>query len=53
LMRYMAKPSQDDPTKDPEFPKMVQTFLKTPPKPHKAAGKRKSSAKRKRPEKAK
>jgi hypothetical protein len=24
-----------DPTKDPEFRKVVQTFLRTPPKPHK------------------
>jgi hypothetical protein len=30
----MAKP---DPTKDPEFQKVVQTFLRTPPKPHKKA----------------
>jgi hypothetical protein len=33
----MAKP---DPTKDPEFQKVVQTFLRTPPKPHKAKAKR-------------
>jgi len=24
-----------DPTKDPEFQKVVRRFLKTPPKPHK------------------
>jgi hypothetical protein len=33
----MAKP---DPTKDPEFQKVVQTFLQTKPKPHKPLGKR-------------
>jgi hypothetical protein len=29
----------DDPTKDPEFQKVVQTFLQTPPQPHKPSGK--------------
>jgi len=28
----MAKP---DPTKDPKFQQVVQTFLRTPPQPHK------------------
>jgi hypothetical protein len=27
---------KSDPTKDPEFQKVVQTFLRTPPQPHKA-----------------
>jgi hypothetical protein len=26
---------KSDPTKDPEFQKVVRRFLKTPPKPHK------------------
>jgi hypothetical protein len=25
-----------DPTKDPKFQQVVQTFLRTPPKPHRA-----------------
>jgi hypothetical protein len=29
----MAK--KPDPTKDPDFQRVVQTFLNTPPKPHK------------------
>jgi hypothetical protein len=29
-----------DPTKDPEFQKVVQTFLRTPPKPHKVGPKK-------------
>jgi hypothetical protein len=33
----MAKP---DPTKDPEFQKVVRHFLSTPPKPHKPLGKK-------------
>jgi hypothetical protein len=28
-----------DQTKDPEFQKVVQTFLQTPPQPHKPSGK--------------
>jgi hypothetical protein len=39
----MAK--DPDPTQSPEFQKVVQTFLRTPPKPHQAA-------KEKRPKKA-
>ncbi len=38
----MSKP---DPTKDPEFQKVVQTFLRTPPTPHKTRGKRKKRLK--------
>jgi hypothetical protein len=34
----MAKTS--DPTKNPEFQKVVQTFLHTKPQPHKPIGKR-------------
>jgi hypothetical protein len=34
--------SKSDPTKDPEFQKVVQAFLHTKPKPHKAAKKRKA-----------
>lgn len=30
----MAKSPKSDPAKDPEFQKVVQHFLKTPPKPH-------------------
>jgi hypothetical protein len=37
-----------DPTKDPEFQKVVQTFLHTKPQPHKPIGKRKIRSKRKR-----
>jgi hypothetical protein len=33
----MAKP---DPTKDPEFQKVVRHFLTTPPRPHKPLGKK-------------
>jgi hypothetical protein len=39
----MAKP---DPTKEPEFQKVVQTFLHTKPKPHKPLGKRRRGKKR-------
>jgi len=31
-----------DPTKDPNFQKVVQTFLHTKPQPHKPLGKRKA-----------
>jgi hypothetical protein len=39
--------AKNDPTKDPEFQKVVQTFLRTPPKPHKPAPKKKARKKRK------
>jgi len=34
----MAKAPENDPTKDPEFQKVVRHFLTTPPKPHKSIG---------------
>jgi hypothetical protein len=40
----MAKP---DPTKDPEFQKVVRHFLTNPPKPHKSLGKKKRKTKKK------
>jgi hypothetical protein len=39
----MAKSA--DPTKDPEFQKVVRHFLTTPPKPHKPIVAKKKSAK--------
>jgi hypothetical protein len=39
----MAK--DPDPTKDPEFQKVVQTFLHTKLQPHKPSGKRKTAKK--------
>jgi len=35
-----------DPTKEPEFQKVVQAFLHTKPRPHKPLGKRKRAAKK-------
>jgi hypothetical protein len=32
--------TKTDPTKDPEFQKVVRHFLTTPPKPHKPLGKK-------------
>jgi hypothetical protein len=32
--------AKSDPTKDPEFQKVVRHFLNTPPQPHKAVGKK-------------
>jgi hypothetical protein len=32
--------AKSDPTKDPQFQKVVQAFLHTKPKPHKPLGKR-------------
>jgi hypothetical protein len=42
---------KDDPTRDPEFQKVVQTFLHTKPRPHKPLGKAKKSSRRKAPQK--
>jgi hypothetical protein len=33
-------PVKSDPTKDPEFQKVVRHFLTTPPQPHKPLGKK-------------
>ena len=33
-------PKSPDPTKDPEFQKVVRHFLSTPPKPHKTTAKK-------------
>jgi len=33
-------PNKPDPTKDPEFQKVVRHFLSTPPKVHKPLGKK-------------
>jgi hypothetical protein len=38
--------SKSDPTKDPEFQKVVQGFLRTRPKPHKAAPKKRTKSKK-------
>jgi hypothetical protein len=43
----MAVMAKSDPTKDPEFQKVVQHFLTTSPKPHKPTGRPKSATKRK------
>jgi len=40
----MSKPS--DPTKDTEFQKVVQGFLRTPPKPHKLKAKKRAKVKK-------
>jgi hypothetical protein len=40
----MAKPS--DPTKNPEFQRVVQTFLHTAPKPHKVTPKKRTKSKK-------
>jgi hypothetical protein len=32
--------NKSDPTKDPEFQRVVQHFLNTPPQPHKPLGKK-------------
>jgi hypothetical protein len=37
---------QSDPTKDPEFKKVVQGFLRTPPKPHKAKPKKRAEGRK-------
>jgi hypothetical protein len=36
----MSAMAKSDPTKDPEFQKVVRHFLTTPPKPHKPLGKK-------------
>jgi hypothetical protein len=40
-------PKNSDPTKNPEFQKIVRHFLTTPPQPHKPPKKRKSAKRRK------
>jgi hypothetical protein len=35
-----------DPTKNPEFQKVVQAFLQTPPKSHKGLAKKRAKAKK-------
>jgi hypothetical protein len=40
----MSKSS--DPTKNPEFQKVVQAFLQTPPKPHKGPAKKPAKARK-------
>jgi hypothetical protein len=35
-----------DPTKDPEFQKVVQGFLQTPPKPHKSKAKKRAKGRK-------
>jgi hypothetical protein len=42
-----AAMTSSDPTKNPEFQKVVRHFLTTPPKPHKPIGKKKASLKSK------
>jgi len=42
-----------DPTKDPEFQKVVQTFLHTKPERHKPIGKRRKRKSRERPKEKK
>jgi hypothetical protein len=37
--------TKSDPTKDLKFQQVVQTFLRTPPKPHKPVRKKRDSAK--------
>jgi hypothetical protein len=49
----MGMTKNSDPTKDPEFQRVVQNLLRTPPKPHKPSGKRPKAAKRKRAKKEK
>jgi hypothetical protein len=41
----MAMTNKSDPTKDPEFQKVVRHFLTTPPRPHKASKKPKKRRK--------
>jgi len=39
--------TKSDPTKNPEFQKVVRHFLTTPPKPHKPIGKKKKARRKK------
>jgi hypothetical protein len=38
--------SSSDPTKDPEFQKVVQAFLRSPPKPHTVKLKKRAKTKK-------
>jgi hypothetical protein len=38
--------TKSDPTKDPEFQKVVRHFLTTPPQPHKPAGEQPKKARK-------
>lgn len=41
--------SKSDPTKDENFQKVIQAFLRTPPKPHKAGTKKLAKSKKAKP----
>jgi hypothetical protein len=40
LTNALSAMVKEDPTKDPEFQKVVRHFLSTPPQPHKAVTKK-------------